>query len=169
MAPPASGAHGTCPACHTLDTPLPISQEGDDWEDEKRKRRWEDRRKMEFSNEIEFCLKISIFWDVMPRCLPVRRKDFGGCLPNLSCLCTKAAVRTSNFTNFVCPLHSPLWGDELFFPGFYSGIILFRLIILYSFRIFAGIVSTVNLVWRSSDCQCEIAPLSSGDGGEREI
>jgi hypothetical protein len=20
--PPASGAHGTCPACHTLDTPL---------------------------------------------------------------------------------------------------------------------------------------------------
>jgi hypothetical protein len=22
MAPPASGAHGTCPACHTLDTPL---------------------------------------------------------------------------------------------------------------------------------------------------
>jgi hypothetical protein len=23
MAPPASGAHGTCPACHTLDTPLP--------------------------------------------------------------------------------------------------------------------------------------------------
>jgi hypothetical protein len=22
MAPPASGAHGMCPACHTLDTPL---------------------------------------------------------------------------------------------------------------------------------------------------
>jgi hypothetical protein len=22
MVPPASGAHGTCPACHTLDTPL---------------------------------------------------------------------------------------------------------------------------------------------------
>jgi hypothetical protein len=22
MAPPAIGAHGTCPACHTLDTPL---------------------------------------------------------------------------------------------------------------------------------------------------
>jgi hypothetical protein len=24
MAPPASGAHGTCPACHTLDTPLDV-------------------------------------------------------------------------------------------------------------------------------------------------
>jgi hypothetical protein len=24
MAPPASGAHGTCPACHTLDTPLVV-------------------------------------------------------------------------------------------------------------------------------------------------
>jgi hypothetical protein len=22
MVPPASGAHGTCPACHALDTPL---------------------------------------------------------------------------------------------------------------------------------------------------
>jgi hypothetical protein len=27
MAPPASGAHGTCPACHTLDMPL-LSSEG---------------------------------------------------------------------------------------------------------------------------------------------
>jgi hypothetical protein len=51
------------------------------------------------SYEIKFCLKIAVFWAVMPRGLPVRYQYFGGRVPNLLCHCSKTAVRASNVTN----------------------------------------------------------------------